>query len=51
MARFFEIRLVRILFSAIHAGLLRLTQGRLPGSAHFLVLTTTGRKSGKKRRG
>ena len=50
VARFFEIRLVRILFSTIHGGLLRLTRGRLPGSAHFLVLTTTGRKSGKQRR-
>ena len=50
LARFFEIRLVRIFFSTIHGGLLRLTRGRLPGSAHFLVLTTTGRKSGKQRR-
>jgi deazaflavin-dependent oxidoreductase (nitroreductase family) len=50
LARFFEIRLVRILFSTIHGGLLRLTRGRLPGSTNFLVLTTTGRKSGKQRR-
>ena len=37
------------LFARLHGALYRLLRGRLPGTRHMLILTTTGRKSGKRR--
>ena len=42
-------RKLATLFTLFHGALYRLLRGRLPGSRHMLILTTTGRKSGKQR--
>ena len=42
-------RKLATLFARLHGALYRLLRGRLPGSRHMLILTTTGRKSGKRR--
>lgn len=49
-ASFVDVRLARVCISRLHAFLFRLTRGRFPGSRSHLILSTTGRKTGKTRR-
>ena len=45
-----DVRLLRVYFARLHAFLLSLSRGRLPAHHNHLVLSTTGRKTGKTRR-
>jgi deazaflavin-dependent nitroreductase family protein len=42
-------RRMQHLFTQVHTSLYRLTEGKVGGGEHLLILTTVGRKSGQKR--